>query len=154
MMHTPPRIVLLLAVTLGFVGCGSATALAAAPPRLLSNDNDGRTFRVRPATIVLGMAARITGPNVTLRDIRRGRHGHIRWSRWSRSEASGRGRAWISRAVRPYPAAIRAWRVRDGRYTRLWWSYTVGRRRHQSWENLIRDPFRRGRWTWRVTRFT
>jgi len=95
-MYASRRIVLLLAATLGFVACGGATALAAAPPRLLTNY--GTTFRVRPATIIQGMVL-ITGPNVTPQGFRRGVRGHIRWSRWTRAEARGRGRAWVPRTT-------------------------------------------------------
>lgn len=147
-MYTPSRIVLLLAATLALVLCGSATGLAAAPPRLLSSY--GTAFRVRPATIIQGMVL-ITGPNVTPQGFRRGVRGHIRWSRWTRSEARGRGRAWVPRTTGRVLADIRAWRVQGGRYTRLWWAYSYRGRRHQEWVNLIRLG---GTWTWRVTRFT
>lgn len=96
----------------------------------------------------------ITGPQVGPRARRAGRDGHIRWTRWS-SQASGRGRAWVPNGpggcVRPYAAAVRAWRVRGGRYTRLWWSYGGGSHRYQEWDKLMRFG---GTYNWRVVRYT
>jgi hypothetical protein len=119
-------------------------------PRLLTNY--GRTFQVRPATIVVGMV-QVTGPDVSGPAYRAGRHGHIRWLRWS-SEAIGRGRAWVPAGpgggVRPYPAAVRAWGIRAGRYTRLWWSYGVGSNRYQEWDKLMRFG---ATYDWRVVQY-
>lgn len=103
-MYAPRRIVLLLATMLALLAFGTTAALAA--PRLLNNDNR-QTFRVRAAIITLGMFATITGPNVTAQGLQRGRWGHIRWSRWTRNEARGRGRAWVRLHSRGYPANIR-----------------------------------------------
>jgi hypothetical protein len=130
---------------------GANSAGATRTPRLLINA--GRTFRARPATIVVGMVA-ITGSKVTASAYRAGRHGHIRWLRWS-SEAIGRGRAWVPNGpgggVRPYPAAVRAWGVKAGRYTRLWWAYGVGSHRYQEWDKLLRFG---STYDWRVVRWS
>ncbi|HTT29880.1 MAG TPA: hypothetical protein VMG37_15805 [Solirubrobacteraceae bacterium] len=69
-------------------------AEGSAPPRLLINT--GRSFEVRPASIVLGMVA-ITGPRVGTAAFRAGDYGHIRWLGWG-SVASGRGEAWTPNA--------------------------------------------------------
>ena len=101
------------------VCCGLALSLLSAAssagtartPRLLINA--GRTFQVRPATIVVGMVA-ITGSKVSAQALRAGHYGHIHWLRWS-GKAIGHGRAWVPdgpRGVRPFPAAVRAWRVK------------------------------------------
>ncbi len=128
----------------------SSSAGTTRKPRLLINT--GHTFQVRPATIVEGMVA-ITGPKVTARAFRAGHYGHIRWRRWS-SEAIGHGRAWVPngpRGVRPFPATVRAWGVKAGRYTRLWWTYGKGSQRYQEWDKLMRFG---GSYGWRVLRFT
>lgn len=128
----------------------AATASGRGPARLLTNA--GRDFRVRPAAIVLGMV-QIAGPHVSRQAYRAGHPGHIRWLRWA-PEAFGRGEAWVpggpSSPVRPYAASVRAWRVRAGRYTRLWWAYGAGRRRYQEWDKLMRFG---NSYDWRVTRF-
>lgn len=144
----------------GMLCCGLALALLGMPaaaatagpraPRLLTNFGD--SFRVRPATVVFGMVA-ITGPNVAPTAYRAGRYGHIVWVRWSSSEAFGHGRAWVpndvEKTVRPYPATIRAWRVRDGRYTRVQWTYGAGSHPYTEWDDLL--GFGRS-YGWRVVR--
>lgn len=129
----------------------AASAGGAAAPRLLTEG--GRTFQVRPAMLVEGMVA-ITGAKVSAAAFRARRYGHIRWSRWS-AEAVGHGRAWVPNGpgggVKPYPASVRASRVRAGRYTRLWWAYGTGRHRYQEWDRLMR--FGSG-YDWRVVRYT
>ena len=70
-----------------------------------------------------------------------GSGGHIRWSRWA-SEADGRGEAWVpggpGGAASPVCSVFRAWRVRAGRYTRLWWACRLGSHRYQEWDQLMR----------------
>jgi hypothetical protein len=133
-------------------GVLSATAAGGPrPPRLLINA--GHSFQVRPAMVVLGMVA-ITGPNVSPMAFDAGRYGHIVWARWSH-EALGHGRAWVpngpQQPVRPYPATVRAWRVRGGHYTRLQWTYGIGRHAYTEWDDLMR--FGHG-YDWRVARYT
>jgi hypothetical protein len=134
---------------------GMTAAIAAAgprKPRLLTNFGD--SFRVRPAIVVFGMVG-ITGPDVTPTAYRAGRFGHIVWVRWSSNEALGHGRAWVPDAIkktlRPYPATVRAWRVRDGRYTRVRWTYGAGSHPYTEWDDLLR--FGRS-YDWRVVRVT
>jgi hypothetical protein len=120
-------------------------------PRLLINA--GRTFRARPASIVVGMVG-ITGSKITAQEFSAGRYGHIRWLRWA-SVAIGRGRAWVPNGPgggeRPYPASVRAWNVRAGRYTQLWWGYSLGRHRYQEWDKLLRFG---SSYAWRFVRST
>ncbi|MBV8999944.1 MAG: hypothetical protein JO304_12840 [Solirubrobacterales bacterium] len=139
----------LVLVLLGMTSANAAGGSQA--PRLLINA--GRSFQVRPAFVVLGMVL-IGGRDINSAGYRAGRYGHIRWLRWS-SEAVGRGRAWIPNgpggAVRPYPAAIHAWRVQGGRFTRLWWAAGGGGHRYQEWDQLMRFG---GSYGWRLTRST
>jgi hypothetical protein len=137
-------------MALSLLGAAHAAGRSAAPHLLTSG---GRDFRVRPATMVVGMVE-ITGPDVSAPAYGAGHRGHIMWSRWA-TEADGRGEAWVPNGpgggVRPHAASVRAWRVRGGRYTRLWWAYGVGSHRYQEWDQLMRfgDAY-----DWRVTRFT
>jgi len=132
----------------------SIWATTAPETRLLAHFPDA--FRARPDRVEIGTVL-VTGPLVTERDIRAGRYGRLRWTRWKRSEARGRGRIWLpfrppngsGLPVRPHLINFRAYRVREGRYTRLWYAYTASGRRHETWNNLVRSN---GRWTWRVTR--
>jgi hypothetical protein len=130
--------------------CGCATDVQR-PARLLINT--GRSFRVRPAFVVLGMVA-ITGSDVSRAGYRAGRYGHIRWVRWSH-DALGHGRAWVpngpGHGVRPFPATVHSWRVRGGRYTRLHWTYGAGSVTYAEWDDLIRVGHS---YAWRVVRFT
>jgi hypothetical protein len=135
------------------LGMPAATVAAGrGAPRLLTNFGD--SFRVRPATVVFGMVG-ITGPDVTATAYRAGRYGHIVWVRWTAHKALGHGRAWvpddIAKTVRPYPATVRAWRVRDGRYTRVQWTYGTGSRLYTEWDDLLR--FGRS-YDWRAVRYT
>jgi hypothetical protein len=140
----------------GFVvALGMSTATAAGgsrAPRLLTNFGD--SFQVRPAMVVFGMVG-ISGPDVTRTAYRAGHYGHIVWVRWSANEAFGHGRAWVPNAVkqtlRPYPATVRAWRVRDGRYTRVRWMYGTGNHAYTEWDDLLASG--RG-YDWRVVRYT
>lgn len=146
----------------GTLCCSLALALLGMPaptanaglraPRLLTNVGD--SFRVRPATVVFGMVA-ITGPDVTPTAYSAGRYGHIVWERWSSHEALGHGRAWvpndIEKTLRPYPATVRAWQVRDGRYTRVEWTYGAGSHPYTEWDDLLRFGQSYG---WRVVRYT
>jgi hypothetical protein len=139
-------------LALAVLGLPAAT-VAASPraPRLLTNAGD--SFRVRPADVVFGMVA-ITGPQVTPTAFRAGRYGHIVWVRWSSNQAFGHGRAWVPNGVdgtRPYPATVRAWRVRDGRYTRVQWTYGAGSHPYTESDELLR--FGRS-YDWRVVRYT
>jgi predicted oxidoreductase len=96
----------------------------------------------------------ITGSDISSAEFRAGRYGHIRWVHWS-NEALGHGRAWVPNdprhAVRAYPGTVRAWRVRDGRYTRLQWTYGAGRNSYAEWDDLIRFG---QDYAWRVVRYT
>jgi hypothetical protein len=136
------------AVALSLLGAAHAAGKPGTPHLLT---NRGRDFQVRPAAIVVGMVE-ITGPHVA--GPTNGSAGHIRWSRWA-SEADGRGEAWVpdgpGGAASPYAASVRAWRVRGGRYTRLWWAYRLGSHRYQEWDQLMRFG---GAYDWRVMRFT
>ena len=147
---------------LGTLCCGLALALLGMPaaiaaagpraPQLLTNVGD--SFRVRPAMVVFGMVA-ITGSHVTPTAYRAGHFGHIVWVRWSSNEALGRGRAWVpndsEKTLRPYPATVRAWRVRDSRYTRVQWTYGTGRHPDTEWDDLLRFG---QSYDWRVVRYT
>jgi hypothetical protein len=145
-------------LVLGILCCGLALALLGMPgasfaavlraPRLLTNFGDG--FRVRPAMVVFGMVA-ITGPHVTATDYRAGRYGHIVWVGWSSGAALGYGRARVPRTVRPYRATVRAWCVRDGRYTRVEWTYGAGPQPYTEWDDLLRFG---QSYDWRVVRWT
>jgi hypothetical protein len=140
-------------LSLALLGMPAGTATAGPKaPRLLTNFGD--SFRVRPATVVFGMVG-ITGPHVSPAAYRAGRYGHVVWVRWSSHEALGRGRAWvpndIEKTVRPYPATVRAWRVRDGHYTRVRWTYGAGSHRYAETDDLLR--FGRS-YDWRVVGYT
>jgi len=131
------------------VGMPAETATATSrAPRLLTNFGD--SFRVRPAMVVFGMVG-ISGPDVTPTAYRAGRYGHIVWVRWSPAEALGHARAWVPRATRPYPATVRAWRVRDGRYTRVRWTYGTGSHPYTEWDDLLRSG---QSYDWRVVRYS
>ncbi len=147
------RVTLCCGLALAVLGMPAATVAAGArKPRLLINAGD--SFRVRPALVVFGMVG-ITGPHVTPAEYRAGRYGHIVWVRWSSAEALGHGRAWVpndaQQTLRPYPATVRAWRVRNGRYTRVRWTYGAGRHPYTEWDDLLR--FGRS-YDWRVVRYT
>ena len=141
-----------LGLALALLGMLTATA-AAGPraPRLLTNA--GHSFSVRPAYVVFGMVA-ITGSDVNAAAYRAGSYGHIAWTRWSKM-AVGRGRAWVpndpAQPPRPYSATVRAWRVRDGRYTRVEWSYGRGSHAYTEWDKLMRFGTD---YDWRVVRWT
>ena len=138
---------------LALLGMPAATA-AAGPraPRLLTNFGD--SFQVRPALVVFGMVG-ITGPDVTAAAYQAGNYGHIVWARWSANGAFGHGRAWVPNgpqgSVLPYPATVRAWRARDGRYTRVEWTAGAGSHRYVEWDNLVRSS---GSYDWRYVRST
>ncbi len=53
--------------------------------------------------------------------------------------------------MRPYPATVRVWLVRDGRYTRLRWTYGSDGHTYTEWDKLLRFGRSYG---WRVVRYT
>jgi hypothetical protein len=141
-----------LGLAFALLGALTATAVAGPrAPRLLTNA--GRSFSVRPAYVVFGNVA-ITGSDVSPAAYRAGSYGHIAWARWS-NEAVGRGRAWVpndaAQTLRPYPATVHAWRVRDGRYTRVEWTYGTGSNAYAEWDDLMRFG---QDYAWRVVRYT
>lgn len=137
---------------LALLGMPAATATAGSrPPRLLTNF--GNSFQVRPASVVFGMVG-ITGPDVTPTAFFAGHYGHIVWVRWSSVEALGHGRAWVPngpQTPRPFPATVRAWRVRDGRYTRVEWTAGAGSHVYTEWDELLGSG---GNHYWRLVRGT
>jgi hypothetical protein len=109
----------------GYSGAASGSVRR---PKLLREDASS-AFAVRPATMIFGDGEFfITGPRVSQHDLRARRDGHIRWSSWTQTRATGRGRAWVNNC---FPScthstsysfssvSIKASRVRSGRYTRL-----------------------------------
>jgi hypothetical protein len=117
------------------IGASSADGAGRHGPRLLRIDNSNQ-FQVRPRSIVIGMVA----------------IDRIHWARWS-TTANGRGVARVPSAgggVRPHPATIRAWRARQGVYTRLRWAYGSGSGRYSEYDALLQSS---GAHFWRVCAF-
>ena len=131
---TPRRLIAPLAAAVCILASAAISAVAApGPPRLLRFD-DTTKFAVRPATLSFGAdgGQLVFGPGVTQSQVHAGRHGHIRWTKWTPTGARGVGTIWINRC-RPncaaghyvgYPVTAQASKVVGGRYTRLTLSYT------------------------------
>ncbi len=111
----------LLAVVMGLLLAIATPAFASGGrPRLLTVDY-GSTFAVRPATIT----PTGDGSGVIGRLGKRGRS--IHWSSWTTSNAYGTGTLWIDNGIpnvaegtyHGYGATVHAYRVRDGRFTRM-----------------------------------
>ena len=84
-------------------------------PRLLT-DTYGR-FAIRPVTVATEAALGVYGIGHIA-----GQGGHrIHWRVWSASRAHGTGTAWCpyGTTLRGYPGSIGAYRVREGRFTRI-----------------------------------
>jgi hypothetical protein len=125
----------------------AATSAEAAPPKLLAHDpGAGSDFVVRPQTVVLSRDATGIFGRLPAGIQRRGRgrryvgsnRGHLYWRWWTPSEAMrlgdgrqigayGLGTYWVDACdpdcahgtYYPLTAALTAWRVRDGHYTRI-----------------------------------
>jgi hypothetical protein len=108
---------------------------ASAPPRLLRFD-DTTQFAVRPATLTFGAdgGTLVLGPGVTQSSFQAHHDGHIHWTAWTATGATGTATVWINQC-RPncaaghytsYPGTAKASRVVKGRYTRLTLSYQRG----------------------------
>ena len=121
------------------VSAGLGTSRAASSvPRLLRLDVSSK-FAVRPATMNLGCCGQfvIGGPGVSSRAFRSQRLGRLRWKHWGSAQSTGVGLLWIDNGVpscgsetfRSTRVSIRAYRLRNGRYTRLLLVYRLGKRR-------------------------
>ena len=81
----------------------------------------------------------ITGPGVSSRAFRSHHYGHIRWTNWTQSQATGNGILWINNCqpacsvgtYLPHTVHIAASSVSQGRFTHLLLVYRLnGRLRH------------------------
>jgi hypothetical protein len=144
------RVLVLVLLTFAVAPVLSGAAVAAAPgPGLLHGDYSSH-FVVRPATLVFGNGGFfITGPNVSQRDLRARRDGHIRWTTWTSTKAHGVGKAWVnncnpdcasSTSYSSGPASITASVTRSGHFTHLLIVYRLNSKRHTLRDVLKRFP--------------
>ena len=135
----------------GAHGKGAAFAAAASKnlPRLLKEDFSSR-FGVRPATleptgdgsIVMGKLAK------------RGRH--IHWHVWNATEAYGVATVWVDNGIpnvaqgkfHGFGGTVHAYRIRDGRFTRLTVHYRKAGKL-KAWSLALEHVGKLG-WTWRT----
>ena len=111
---------------------GAVRAAAAAQPTLLATAPlDATGFVARPGFMIFQQnrpnwtADYLAGPNLTQQGFQAGRQPPIVWTRWG-SRAVGRASYWIGYRASchdcrytPRAVSLLAWRVLQGRYTRL-----------------------------------
>jgi hypothetical protein len=126
----------------------SERTVVAKPPSLATGSYPKGAFAVRPP-VIGGWTGDGTGfvggadgrPNAApLGASAPARFGRIRWTKWSKRKAEGKGVVWTKGCVpdcaagrwSSEPTRISAFRVRGNRYTRLAFTYDAGdgRRRH------------------------
>lgn len=129
MLRPCGRALLVAAVAASWSAGYSATARGSVSRPKLLREDDSSAFAVRPATMIFGDGEFfITGPRVNQHDLRARRDGHIRWSSWTQTRATGTGRAWVnncqpscahSKSYSSSAVSIKASFVKSGRYTHL-----------------------------------
>ena len=122
----------ILAVVVASLVCSSSSAasLPRAPPGRMAD----RRLRIRPRVIgVTGDGTGFLGGFTGRASMRRPSRvnlwwaGRIRWSRWTRSDARGRGAIWLDNGrpddalgtFHPHVMTVRLWRPRRGVFTRM-----------------------------------
>jgi hypothetical protein len=134
------RWALALAVAGTAFGAAASLGVASGLPTLLRADVTS-DFSVRPATMSFGASADllIGGQGVSAQGFKSGRYGHIRWTVWTKSRASGEGTLWINSCTPncatgtyvPRPVTLNASDVQEGRFRDLLLLYKFnGRRVH------------------------
>lgn len=154
-MLRPRERALLMAVVAAswLAGYSGAASASISRPKLLKAD-DGSAFAIRPATMIFGDGEFfITGRGVSQKDLRARRDGHIRWSSWTHTGATGRGTAWVnncepscanSTSYSSSAVSVRASSVKSGRSTHLRITYRLrGRRivKHGTLRSLRRGVY-------------
>jgi hypothetical protein len=137
------------------VGEAKPWASAAGLPKLLTVA-DGKTFKVRPATVAFtgDGTAFMAGKGSSARH-----PGRIHWKRWTKRSAKGVGRVWVNDCnpgcaqghYHPHRGSITATRRRHGRFTHLgvhWRQNKRGQFAYRRLRHVAGNQYAAGYWQW------